>query len=28
MGGRPYTREEIEALTGCGELRYINWLGR
>ncbi|KAJ7164584.1 hypothetical protein C8R43DRAFT_1122461 [Mycena crocata] len=28
MGGRSYTKEEIEALTGTSDLRYINWLGR
>ncbi|KAJ7511928.1 hypothetical protein B0H11DRAFT_2214798 [Mycena galericulata] len=28
MGGRAYTREEIEALTGARGLRYLNWLGR
>ncbi|KAJ6485486.1 hypothetical protein DFH09DRAFT_1339760 [Mycena vulgaris] len=28
LGGRMYTREEIEALTGAKDLRYINWLGR
>jgi hypothetical protein len=28
MGGRAYTRDEIQALTGRGDLRYINWLGR
>ncbi|KAJ7429664.1 hypothetical protein B0H11DRAFT_1944453 [Mycena galericulata] len=28
MGGRMYTREEIEALTGAHGLRYLNWLGQ
>ncbi|KAJ7078269.1 hypothetical protein B0H15DRAFT_804874 [Mycena belliarum] len=28
MGGRVYTREEIESLTGAKGLRYINWLGQ
>ncbi|KAJ6502981.1 hypothetical protein DFH09DRAFT_1102283 [Mycena vulgaris] len=28
LGGRMYTREEIEAFTGAKDLRYINWLGR
>ncbi|KAJ7855147.1 hypothetical protein B0H14DRAFT_2353332 [Mycena olivaceomarginata] len=28
MGGKVYTREEIQALTGSADLVYINWLGR
>jgi hypothetical protein len=28
MGGRVYTREEIEKLTGSKDLVYVNWLGR
>ncbi|KAJ6459363.1 hypothetical protein C8R47DRAFT_1226640 [Mycena vitilis] len=28
MGGKIYTREEIEALTGSADLRYVNWAGR
>jgi hypothetical protein len=28
MGGRTYTHEEIESLTGANDLIYINWLGR
>ncbi|KAJ7839910.1 hypothetical protein B0H13DRAFT_1649971 [Mycena leptocephala] len=28
MGGRVYTREEIEALTGARDLVYVNWLGQ
>ncbi|KAJ7662034.1 hypothetical protein DFH06DRAFT_1325357 [Mycena polygramma] len=27
-GGREYTREEIEALTGAKDLKYVNWYGR
>ncbi|KAJ6453031.1 hypothetical protein C8R47DRAFT_1229180 [Mycena vitilis] len=27
-GARTYTREEIQALTGSADLRYINWAGR
>jgi hypothetical protein len=28
MGGKIYTREEIQALMGSADLVYINWLGR
>ncbi|KAJ7180021.1 hypothetical protein C8R43DRAFT_1117365 [Mycena crocata] len=28
MGGKIYTREEIHALTGATDLRYINWMGK
>ncbi|KAJ7880725.1 hypothetical protein B0H14DRAFT_3434270 [Mycena olivaceomarginata] len=28
MGGKVYTRKEIQALTGSADLVYINWLGR
>jgi hypothetical protein len=28
IGGKVYTRKEIQALTGSADLVYINWLGR